>query len=285
VRHAPVLRRILLRAALFLLPGSSLWALLPLIATRRLALDSGGYGVLLGALGVGAIGGAFILPQIRARLSASALVAVASLTYAAALAAVALSRNLALTILVLLPAGVAWIAFLSNVSAALQLFLPRWVRGRGLSAYQMVLFGAQAVGAVIWGVIAGTAGLGPAFLISAAVMAAGAATIWFWPFHKIADMDRSLVRWSEPQLLISADRGGLVLVRTAYTIAAEKEQQFLQAMAPTRSSDGSRYSPRYSTRHDSRRRVWAPRRPEGSRLGSPAAWAGRSSRQLGGVPS
>ena len=59
VRHAPVVRRILLRAALFLVPGSALWALLPLIATRRLGLGSDGYGLLLGALGVGAIGGAW----------------------------------------------------------------------------------------------------------------------------------------------------------------------------------------------------------------------------------
>src|SRR5438034_9709820 len=96
----------------------------------------------------------------------------------------------------------------------------------------MVLFGAQAAGAAIWGAIAGAAGLVPAFLISAAAMAAGAATIWFWPFHQIADMDRSLVRWPETQLLISADPGnGLVLVRTTYTIAAERQQQFLQAMA------------------------------------------------------
>ena len=151
--------------------AAALWALLPLIATRRLGLGAGGYGVLLGALGVGAIGGAFVLPQVRARLSANALVAVASLTYAAALVVVVLSRNLAVTILVLLPAGVAWIAFLSNVNAALQLFLPKWVRARGLSVYQMVLFGGQAAGAVIWGVAAGAAGLVPAFLISAAVMA------------------------------------------------------------------------------------------------------------------
>ena len=162
---------------------------------------------------------------------------VASLTYAAALVVVVLSGNLALTVLVLLPAGVAWIAFLSNVNAALQLFLPRWVRARGLSVYQMVLFGAQAAGAVIWGVVAGAAGLVPAFLISAAVMAAGTATIWFWPFHQIADMDRSPVRWPEPQLLLSADRGsGLVLVRITYTIAADKEQPFLQAMPRLRQS-------------------------------------------------
>jgi MFS family permease len=236
VRNAPVVRRILLRAALFLVPGSALWALLPLIATRRLGLGPGGYGVLLGALGAGAVAGAFVLPQVRARLSANALVAAASAVYAAALAVVVLSRSLALTVLVLLPAGVAWIAFLSNVNAALQLFLPRWVRARGLSAYQMVLFGGQAAGAVIWGVIAAVAGLVPAFLISAAVMAAGAATIRFWPFYDIGDMDRSLVRWPEPHLLFSPDAGSPVLVRTTYTIAAGKEPEFLREMGRLRRS-------------------------------------------------
>jgi MFS family permease len=235
-RHAPVVQRILLRAALFLVPASTLWALLPLIATSRLGLGSDGYGVLLGALGAGAIGGAFIVPMARARLSANTLAAIASLAYAAALAAVALSRSLALTIVVLLPAAVAWTVFLSTVNAALQLFLPRWVRARGLSVYQMILFGAQAAGAAIWGVVAVVAGLVPAFLISAGVMAAGAATLRFWPFHPIEDMDRSMVRWPEQQPL-SADPGdALVLVRTTYTIAADKEQQFLSAMARLRQS-------------------------------------------------
>jgi len=136
--------------------------LLPLIAAQRLGLGSSGYGVLLSALGAGAIGGALLVPHARARLPANALAAVASLAYAAALAAAALSRDLALTIVVLLPAAAAWTVFLSNVNAALQLFLPRWVRARGLSVYQMVLFGAQAAGAAIWGVVAGAAGLVPA---------------------------------------------------------------------------------------------------------------------------
>jgi hypothetical protein len=106
-----------------------------------------------------------------------------------------------------------------------------------LSVYQMVLFGAQAAGALIWGVVAGAAGLVPAFLISAAVMAVGTATLWFWPFHQIAGMDRSPVRWPEPQLLLSADRGSrLVLVRITYTIATDKEQPFLRAMIRLRQS-------------------------------------------------
>jgi len=236
-RHAPVVQRILLRAALFLVPASALWALLPLIAAQRLGLGSSGYGVLLSALGAGAIGGALLVPRARARLSANALAAVASLAYAVALAAAALSRDLALTIVVLLPAAAAWTTFLSNVNAALQLFLPRWVRARGLSVYQMVLFGAQAAGAAIWGVVAGAAGLVPAFLAAAVVMAAGAATLWCWPFQPIADMDRSMVRWPEPQFLVGADReAGPVLVRVTYTIAADQERGFRPVMARLRQS-------------------------------------------------
>ena len=84
VRYAPVVRRILLRAALFLVPTSALWGLLPLVASRRLGLGANGYGLLLGALGVGAIAGACLLSRGRARLSANAFVGLASGVFAAA---------------------------------------------------------------------------------------------------------------------------------------------------------------------------------------------------------
>jgi hypothetical protein len=63
VRHSRVVRRLLLRSASFVLPGTALWALLPLVATRRLGLSSGGYGLLLAALGIGAVTGAVVLPK------------------------------------------------------------------------------------------------------------------------------------------------------------------------------------------------------------------------------
>jgi len=58
LRHAPPLRAVLYRTSLFILPASALWALLPLVATRELGLGATGYGVLLGGLGAGSIGGA-----------------------------------------------------------------------------------------------------------------------------------------------------------------------------------------------------------------------------------
>ncbi len=238
VRYAPVVRRILVRSALFLVPASALWALLPLIASQRLGLGANGYGLLLGALGVGAIAGAFTLPRIRARLSSNVMLLAASLVYAAALVALVLVPNAAVILIVLIPTGIAWIAVLSSMNAAMQLFLPAWVRARGLSVYQVVLFGAQAGGAVIWGVMAGPAGLGATFLIAAAVMVAGIATLRLWPLFDTRGIDRSLaVYWPEPHLVLDPDpQDGPVLVMSTYTITPENEQAFFQAMSRVRKS-------------------------------------------------
>ncbi|HVC76793.1 MAG TPA: MFS transporter [Candidatus Micrarchaeaceae archaeon] len=238
VRYAPVVRRILLRSALFLVPGSALWSLLPLIASRRLGQGADGYGLLLGALGVGAIAGAVVLPRIRARFSINALLAASGVIYGVVLAVVVLINNAVVILVVLLPAGVAWMAFLSTINAELQLFLPNWVRARGLSVYQMVLFGAQGFGALFWGIVAAPAGLVTTFLIAAVVMLAGVATMRIWPLIDTRGMDRSTVQyWSEPSLVLNAaPEDGPVVVKTVYTITPEKEAPFLKAMGQVRLS-------------------------------------------------
>jgi predicted MFS family arabinose efflux permease len=238
VRYAPVVRRILLRSALFLVPASALWSLLPLIASRRLGQGADGYGLLLGALGVGAIAGAVVLPRTRARLSINALLAASGVVYALVLAVVVLISNAVVILVVLLPAGVAWMAFLSTINAELQLFLPAWVRARGLSVYQMVLFGAQGAGALFWGFVAAPAGLVTTFLAAAVVMLAGVATMRIWPIIDTREMDRSTVQyWAEPSLVLTAaPDDGPVVVKTVYTVAPEKEAQFLKAMGRVRLS-------------------------------------------------
>ena len=238
VLNAPVVRRILLRAALFLVPASVLWTLLPLVATQRLGLGAAGYGLLLGALGAGAVAGALILPRFRARISANYLIGAASVIYAVVLVLIVIVPNPALAMIVLVPAGAAWIAVLSDINAELQLFLPAWVRARGLSVYQMVLFGAQGVGAVMWGAIAEPLGVPAAFLIAAVAMVAGVASLRFWPFLETAGMERrTMVYWPEPHLAFDAKLdSGPVVVRNTYTIASEREQPFLEAMARVRQS-------------------------------------------------
>jgi MFS family permease len=238
VRHAPVVRRLLLRAALFLVPASALFALLPLIASQRLGLGSGGYGLLLAALGVGAIAGALVLPRIRARLSANAMATIAGGAFAVALAAIALLRDAVPVLLVLLPAGVAWVVVLSTLNASLQLFLPAWVRGRSLAIYTIVLFGGQALGAIVFGALADTLGLVEALLIAAGLAALAAATIRIWPFFETSGMDRSTaVYWPEPQLAPEVDpERRPVVVMSTYRVRPERERSFIEAMARVRDS-------------------------------------------------
>jgi MFS family permease len=238
VRYSPVTRRVMLRAALFLVPGSALWALLPLVATQGLGQGASGYGLLLAALGVGAVGGSFALPYVRARLTDNVVTAVASVVYAAALAIVVVVPNVVVAIIALLPAGIAWITVLSTMNAALQLFLPAWVRARGLSIYLTVFFGSQAFGAVLWGAIAVPFGLRATFLIAAVLMAAGAATFRMWQLIDTSGLNRSPAAfWPDPQLALTPEPDdGPVVVRTVYTIAPDREAQFLSGMARTRLS-------------------------------------------------
>ena len=73
IAASPVLRVILARAGLFIVFASAIWALLPLIAQSTLHLGAGGYGLLLGTVGIGAVAGAALLPRLRARRPAAGL--------------------------------------------------------------------------------------------------------------------------------------------------------------------------------------------------------------------
>jgi MFS family permease len=173
---------------------------------------------------------------VRTRLSSDSIIGLTGAVFAAALVTVILVRSTAVVLVVLIPAGMAWVGMLATVNTLLQLFLPGWVRARGLSVYQMVLFGAQGLGALVWGVVADSWGLTVAFLVAAGLTAIGAASIRIWPFVDTSRMDRRIVP-SNPNVQIETEAGsGPVVVRTTYSISAEREHEFTVAMDTVRQS-------------------------------------------------
>lgn len=233
VRWSPFVRHVLIRAALFLLPATAIWALLPLVATEALHLDAAGYGLLLGALGLGAIGGVLVLGRLRARFSEDALLALAGLAYAATMAVLVLVPLVAVAFAVLIVAGMAWLTVLSTVNATLQTFLPGWVRARGLAFYLIVLFGCQALGAAVWGVVAGQVGLTATFVGAAVVMVGTTLAGRRWRLPDVSGLDRSpALYWPEATLAFEPDaEAGPVLVTSAYTVPAASSAAFVAAMA------------------------------------------------------
>jgi MFS family permease len=191
VLHAAVVRRIYLQLLIFIVPANALWALLPVLASSRLELDSNGYGVLLAALGIGSIGGAFIIPKARAALGTNRLIVVTSVAYGIGIGATALSRSLWITLPVLVLVGLSWIGVIATLNGTVQAFLPGWVRTRGLSVYQLVLFGGTAFGAAIIGALGGVFGTAHTMIGAGLAVVVGAALLLFWPLHSTADKSRA----------------------------------------------------------------------------------------------
>ncbi|KWX57151.1 MFS transporter [Mycobacterium sp. NAZ190054] len=234
IRSSPVVRRILLRIVLFIAPGSALWGLLPVIARDQLGLGSAGYGVLLGALGVGAVLGAFALSQLRSRFGQNALLTVGALGFALATAVLALVHNFAAVLAGLVIGGTAWLLTLSTLNASMQLSLPGWVRARGLSVYQLIFMGGQAVGSLLWGLLAGSTNSVTSLLVSAGLLLFCAVSSAWWPLHaSTGNLDLTpSSHWPEPTLVFEPEPlDGPVLVITSYHVLPENEDAFLAAMA------------------------------------------------------
>lgn len=237
VRHSPVVRRLLVRTLLFVVPGSALWVLLPLVAEDRLGLDASGYGVLLGAMGVGSVLGVVVLPRVLAVLPTTRLVLAAGVVFGVSGTVTAVVSWFPLVVVALVPAGVAWLLMLSTMSSTLQAFLPGWVRGRGLAVYQMVFVGGQAIGSLLWGLVADRVGIVPVLLGAAGLLVAGSLTVLRWPLHDVAGMDRSSATayWPDPQVAAEADvPDGPVLVTVTYTVPPANVPRFVDAMVAVR---------------------------------------------------
>ena len=236
--HEPIVRRILLRAILFVVPAMALWALLPLIATQRLHLGADGFGALFGALGVGAILGAVVLGRVRHRLSTNRVLGAAGVLYAAVLAAIVVGPNFAAALATLVVAGLAWMAVTSTLAAELQLFLPAWVRARGLAVYAVTFTGSMTAGALLWGLVAEGVGLLATLLIAAVVVLVSVIAGVVWRLPKTSHLDpRPAIYWPEARLAFDPELdAGPVLMTVEYTVSPEREADFLEAMDHLRRS-------------------------------------------------
>lgn len=230
VWHTPAVRRVLTLAVLFVPAGSALWALLPVLAKHSLKLQAGGYGLLLTSLGVGAVLGAFALPALRRRVSATAGLVGAYLLYAGGMAGAALLHQLAPVAVLLALAGAAWITVLSTLNATAQLLLPGWVRGRALSYYLVVLMGGQAIGGVAWGMIASAASLRTSLLIASGVLVLSALAGAALPLPDPRSFDPTLSAHLGELAQAAHPRSGPVLVLVDYEVREGEEDAFVRDM-------------------------------------------------------
>ncbi len=243
-RHNRRLRATLARSVGFFLFASAYWALLPLVARDQIEGGPKLYGFLLGAIGIGAIGGAFVLPKLKEKIGANMLVVVGEVGTAVTLIQFGLASEPILAVLASIIAGISWIAVLASLNVSAQYALPDWVRGRGLAMYVTVFFGTMTIGSVLWGQVAGMAGLPLTHFIAAGGALLAIPITWHWKLHTGRGIDLTpSMHWPAPIVKRDvADDRGPVLITIEYHVDRKHRDAFLAALerlAQERRRDGA----------------------------------------------
>ena len=236
VRNSPQMQTVLIRTFFFIFFISGLWALLPVLVVRDLHLGALGYGLLLGCIGVGAVIGAAIMPQVQRALPVvDQRVALSTVTLALVMVALGYLRILWLLCLITTVGGVAWIMLVSSFNVAAQEASPAWVRARALGTYLVVYQGGTALGSLLWGIVAALLGVPLAISLAALGAVLGLAAGLRWRLEDSEKQDLRPWRVSAPRLLIEPrEAEGPVMVQVEYCVAPAHVEDFRRAMVEVR---------------------------------------------------
>ncbi len=244
VLHSPSIRVVLVRTVITGVLGSSISALMPLVARDMLGGGASMFGVMLGAFGMGAVGGALSVAELRRRLSSEQAARLCALVLGAATLAVAASRWPPVTAVALFVAGGAWMVSVTTYNIGVQLPAPRWVSGRAIASFQTAIAAGVALGSWMWGHIAEGHGVAAALFISGGVMIASAA-VGLWLRLPAVDAARKSEgeRMDDPEVRLALTaRSGPIVVEIEYRVDLAAARQFhgvMQAVQLSRQRNGA----------------------------------------------
>jgi predicted MFS family arabinose efflux permease len=157
VRYAAGTPRVALVMGLLMVVGLFLVnmnVLVPLIARDVLNEGAHGFGLLMAALGVGAVAGALAVAVLAVGRPPVAMVVGPALAAAGLLLLLSTARHFGLTATVLVALGFAQIVFMTTCNTTVQIAVPDDLRGRVMGLYALVFAGMTPIGALIMGAVA-----------------------------------------------------------------------------------------------------------------------------------
>ncbi|MCE3250427.1 MAG: transporter, partial [Geminicoccaceae bacterium] len=232
VAEASGLRAVLARGMVFGLAASAVLALLPLVARDRLAGGPLVYGLLLGAFGLGALAGAFVVHRLRRRYGAERVLTVLAGVFSGALLVLGLVPSLLPPVTVALAlAGAAWLGSFSTFNIAVQMTTAFWVQARVLALYQATIFGSMAAGSWLWGQVAGVTSLKTSYLAAGSLLLLSIALHRRWRLPASEAPDLRPRQLPELKLAFPFDReAGPVMVLIEYRVPIANAAVFVRAM-------------------------------------------------------
>jgi MFS family permease len=152
VWETPMLRNVIASVALVGLFAFNFTVTLPLLArTTFHEKTAAQYGILMGAMGIGAMIGGLLIAH-RSRPTPKLLAGLA-LGFGLFMALTALAPSILLADIAMVPTGAFSIAFMASANATLQLNSSEHMRGRVMSLYAIAFLGTTPIGAPLIGLI------------------------------------------------------------------------------------------------------------------------------------
>lgn len=174
IRGFPPIWSILLLLSLASLVGMPYTALMPIFAGSILRGGAHTFGFLMGAVGVGALIGAFTLAMRRSVLGLGRLLAITAGGFGASLVAFAASHQLWLSLLLLVVTGFCFMQQMASSNTVLQTIAEDEKRGRVMSFYAMSFQGVAPFGSLIAGAVAARIGAPYTLMAGGTICVAGA---------------------------------------------------------------------------------------------------------------
>lgn len=228
-RFTPQFARLLLLTALFAVTSAVVQAVLP-SHTLTLGGTAGTFGFLLGAMGIGALVGAFVRqPVMNLFGDRGTMVTVVAFGLSGILLGTA--PNLPVAALAMILAGLFWLLTLTHLRTAAQLLSPEWIRGRTMAMYTLSFGGILPLGAILSGIVADWIGTSMA-IVSFSIGTVGLGLVT--PLFKIPKLDEIVTpEFSEERTAHLDDDtigGGPVVVLNVWKIDEEDFAEFTLVM-------------------------------------------------------
>ena len=230
--YSPPVRTVMIRALAAGMMGASISALTPIIARDVLKGGAGVYGLLLGLYGGGAVVGAVLISHVRHHLKPETAARLFTVLTGLMIVVIGFSRSLPITAVAMTIAGVTWMLLAAMLNLGVQLSAPRWVTARALSWYQAGITGGVAIGAWLWGRLAGHYGVGGSMIISGVGMMATVLLGLFLRMPEPAASEIEPVELAhEPEVALALTvRSGPIVVEIDYHVDPDKARQFYGVM-------------------------------------------------------
>jgi MFS family permease len=169
------IRAVLLLLALVSLMGMPYTVLMPVIVDKTLHGGPHTLGFLMGATGVGALCGAVYLASRRSILGLGRIIPLTAALFGVGLISFGASRSVALSLILLVPAGMGFMVQMASSNTILQSVVREDMRGRVMAFYTMAFMGTAPFGSLLAGALAGRIGAPQTVMVGGAACIVGAA--------------------------------------------------------------------------------------------------------------